>query len=162
MDCSPPGSSVHGDSPGKNNGGGCHALLQGIFPTRGSNPGLPHYRRILYHLSHQGSPRIPEWVPYPFFRGNFQTQESNQGLLNCRQILYQLSYPGSCKTPVPGQIQCRSAPSMPALLDGSCHETHLHVRNDPQLTLGSTVCRQMVVRRYMVPHLAFCLWSIRT
>ena len=40
MDCSPPGSSVHGDSPGKNTGVGCHALLQGVFPTQGSNPGL--------------------------------------------------------------------------------------------------------------------------
>ena len=36
MDCSPPGSSVHGDSPGKNTEVGCHALLQGIFPTQGS------------------------------------------------------------------------------------------------------------------------------
>ena len=54
MDCSPPGSSVHGDSPGKNTRVGCHAFLQGIFPTQGSNPGLLHYRRILYHLSHQG------------------------------------------------------------------------------------------------------------
>ena len=35
---------------------GCHALLQVIFPTQGSNPGLPHCRQILYHLSHQGSP----------------------------------------------------------------------------------------------------------
>ena len=34
MDCSPPGSSVHGDSPGENTGVGCHALLQGIFPTQ--------------------------------------------------------------------------------------------------------------------------------
>ena len=49
-DCSPPGSSVHGDSPGKNTGVGCHALLLGIFPTQGSNPGLPHCRQILYHL----------------------------------------------------------------------------------------------------------------
>ena len=44
MDCSPPGSSVHGDSPSKNTGVGCHALLQGIFPTQGSNPGVPHCR----------------------------------------------------------------------------------------------------------------------
>ena len=36
---------------------GCHALLQGIFPTQGLNPGLLHYRRILYCLSHEGSPR---------------------------------------------------------------------------------------------------------
>ena len=58
MDCSPPGSFVHGNSPGKNTGVGCHALLQGIFPTQGINPGLPHCRQILYHLSHQGSPII--------------------------------------------------------------------------------------------------------
>ena len=38
MDCSPPGSSVHGYSPGKKTGVGCHALLQWIFPTQGSNP----------------------------------------------------------------------------------------------------------------------------
>ena len=43
------------NSPGKNTGVGCHSVLQGIFPTQGSNPGLPHCRRILYHLSHQGS-----------------------------------------------------------------------------------------------------------
>ena len=57
-DCSPPGSSVHGDSAGKNTGVGCHALLQGIFLTQGSNPGLPHCRWIPYHLSHQGSPLL--------------------------------------------------------------------------------------------------------
>ena len=56
VDCSLSGSSVHGDSPGKNTGVGCHALLQRIFPTQGSNSGLPHYRQILYHLNHQGSP----------------------------------------------------------------------------------------------------------
>ena len=56
MDCSTPGSSVHGDSLGKNTGGGCHFLLQGIFPTQGSNPGLLNCRWILNHLSHQESP----------------------------------------------------------------------------------------------------------
>ena len=55
MDCSLPGSSVHGDSPGKNTGVDCHALLQGIFPTQGSNPGLLHCSRILYQLINQGS-----------------------------------------------------------------------------------------------------------
>ena len=55
MNCSPPGFSVYGDSPGKNTGVGCHAVLQGIFPTQGSSPGLPHCRQILYHLSHQGT-----------------------------------------------------------------------------------------------------------
>ena len=47
---------VHGDSPGKNTGVGCHAFLQGIFPTQGSNPGLLHCRQILYWLSHERSP----------------------------------------------------------------------------------------------------------
>ena len=70
MDSSPPDSSVHGDSPGKNTGVSCHALLQGIFPSQGSNLGLPHRRQILYCLSHQGSPRILEWVAYPFSRGS--------------------------------------------------------------------------------------------
>ena len=41
--------------PSKNTGVSCHALLQGIFPTQGSNPVLPHCRQTLYHLSHQGS-----------------------------------------------------------------------------------------------------------
>ena len=66
MDNSPPVSSVHKDSLGKNTGVGGHALLQDIFPTQVSSPGLPHCRQILYHLSHQRIPRILEWVAYPF------------------------------------------------------------------------------------------------
>ena len=54
MDCSPPGSSVHGDSPGKNPEVSCHALLQGILPTQESNWGLLPCRQILYQLSCQG------------------------------------------------------------------------------------------------------------
>ena len=68
VECNLPGSSVHGDSSGKNTGVRCPALLQGIFPIQGSNPGLQHCRQILYHLSHEGSPRILEWVVYPFSR----------------------------------------------------------------------------------------------
>ena len=55
MNCSPPGSSVHGISR-ENTGVGSHSLLQGIFPTQALNSGLLHCRRLLYHLSHQGSP----------------------------------------------------------------------------------------------------------
>ena len=58
MDCSPPASSVHGDSPGKNTGMGYHFLLQEIFPTQVSNLGLPHCKQTLYHLSHQGSSAV--------------------------------------------------------------------------------------------------------
>ena len=51
MNCSPVGLFF----PGKNTGVDSHFLLQGIFPTQGSNLGLPHCRQILYHLSYQGS-----------------------------------------------------------------------------------------------------------
>ena len=57
------------NSPGQNTGPGGHSLLQGIFPTQGLNPGLPHCWQILYQLTHKGSPRILEWVAYPFSRG---------------------------------------------------------------------------------------------
>ena len=52
-------------SPGQNTGVGSLSLLQEIFPTQGSNPGLPHCRQILYQLSHKGNPRILEWVTNP-------------------------------------------------------------------------------------------------
>ena len=55
MDCSPPGSSVHGISWAKDTAMGCRFLLQGIFPTQRLNLGLLHCRQILYHLSHEGS-----------------------------------------------------------------------------------------------------------
>ena len=60
--------------PSQNTGVGSLSLLQGIFPTQGLNPGLPHYRRILYQLSHKGSPRVLEWVAYPFSRGSSQSR----------------------------------------------------------------------------------------
>ena len=53
------------NSPDKNSGVGNHSLLQGIFQTQGSNLGLLHYRKILYHLSHQGSPMTPLWQSIP-------------------------------------------------------------------------------------------------
>ena len=93
IDCSPPDSSIHRDSPGKNTGVGCHALFQGILPTQGLSPVLLHCSRILYSEppgksknNGVGSLSLLHWI--------FPTQESNWGLLHCRQILYQLSYPG--------------------------------------------------------------------
>ena len=97
VDYIPPGSSVHGDSPGKSIGVGCHALLQGIFPTQGSNPGLPRWGQIPYHLSLQGRPRITGVGSLPLLQGNFLTQEPNQALLHCRGILSQLSSQGSVR-----------------------------------------------------------------
>ena len=58
------------DSLGQNSEVGSLSLLQGIVPIQGLNPGLLHCRQILYQLGHKGSPRILEWVAYPFSRGS--------------------------------------------------------------------------------------------
>ena len=73
MDCSLPGSSVQWDSPAKNTGVGCHFLLQGIFPTQGSNVPLlclPHWQAGSLPLAPPGKPSfctslwfIPLWLP---------------------------------------------------------------------------------------------------
>ena len=81
MDCSPSGSSIHGDSPGKNTGVGCHNLLQGIVSTQGFNPVFPCCRWIVYHLSYQGSLRILEWVAHPF--PNRSSQPRNRTRVSC-------------------------------------------------------------------------------
>ena len=69
------------NSPGKNTGVGSLSLLQGIFPIQGSNLDLPHCRRIPYQLSHKGSPRILEWVAYPFSSGS--SRPRNQTGVSC-------------------------------------------------------------------------------
>ena len=58
-------------SPGQNTGVGSLSLLQGIFLTQGLNEGLLHCRQILNQLNHKGSPRILEWVAYPFSSRSF-------------------------------------------------------------------------------------------
>ena len=60
------------NSPDQNTEVDSLSLLHVIFPTQGLNPGLLHCRRILYQLSHKGSPRILEWVAYPFSSGSSQ------------------------------------------------------------------------------------------
>ena len=95
------------NSPGQNTGVGNRSLLQGIFPTQGSNPGLPHCRQILYQLCCNGSPRILEWVAYPFSRGSSQPRNWTGDLLDCSRILYQLSYQKSegHKTQAPSKLR---------------------------------------------------------
>ena len=69
------------NSPGQNTEVGSLPLLQGIFPNQGSNPGLPHCRQILYQLSYNGSPRLLEWVAYPFSSGS--SRPRNQTQVSC-------------------------------------------------------------------------------
>ena len=61
------------DSSGKNTGASCHALLQGIFPTQGSNPGLSHCRRVLYYLT-PGKPKNTGVGSLSLLQGIFLTQ----------------------------------------------------------------------------------------
>ena len=92
------------NSPSQNTRVGSLSFLQGICPTQGLNPGLLYGRRILYQLSHNGSPRTLEWVADPFSSGS--SWPGNQTGVSCIagrflpamvkvRILYQLSYQGS-------------------------------------------------------------------
>ena len=69
------------NSPGQNTGVGSLSLLQGMFLSQRSMWGLPHCRRILYQPSHKGSPRILEWVAYPFSSGS--SRPRNRTRLSC-------------------------------------------------------------------------------
>ena len=69
------------NSPGQKTGVDSLSLLQGIFPTQELNLGLLHYRWILYQLSHMGSPRILEWVAFPF--SSRSSQPRNQTRVSC-------------------------------------------------------------------------------
>ena len=85
------------DSSDKNTGVGCCALLQGIFPTQGSIPGLLQCRQIFFFLPADppGKPKNTGRGSLSLLQGIFLTQKLNQGLLHCRWILYQLTYLGS-------------------------------------------------------------------
>ena len=83
MDCNLPGSSVHGDSAEKNTGVSCHALLQGVFPTQGSNPGLLHCWWDSLLSEPPGKPKHTGVAGLSLLQGIFLNQELNQGLLHC-------------------------------------------------------------------------------
>ena len=74
---------------------GCCALLQGIFPTQGSNPGLPALQEDSWLPEPPGKPKNIGVGSLFLLQGIFPTQESNWGPLHCRWILYKLNYQGS-------------------------------------------------------------------
>ena len=86
--------TVHGYSPGQDTGVGSLSLLQGIFQTQGSNPGLPTLQADSLPAEPQGKPKNTGGGSLSLLQQVFPTQELNQGLLHCRQILCQLSYEG--------------------------------------------------------------------
>ena len=95
MECSPPGSSVHGVSPGKNTGVGCHALPPGDLPSPETEPRLLTLQVDSLPSEPPGKPKNTGVGSLSLLQGIFPTQEFNRGLLHCRQILYQLNYQGS-------------------------------------------------------------------
>ena len=93
---------------------GSHSLLQGIFPTQGSNLGLLHCRQIHYHLSHQGSPRILEWLSYPFSRGS--SPPRNWTWISCIAGRFLTSWPTNTLLTAEEAV-CMHAQSCPTLCD---------------------------------------------
>ena len=83
------------NSLGQNTGVGSLSLLQGIFPTQGSNSDLLRFRLILELSEPPGKPKNTRVGNLSLLQGTFLTQRSNQGLLHCRWILSQLNYQGS-------------------------------------------------------------------
>ena len=104
MGCSPPGSSVHGVSPGKNTGVGCYALLQGIFLTQGSNLHLLrllHWQMVSLPPHHLGSPWKETLILLTYINSSHKQQELQKTYLksNLTMTMYanslklQIEYP---------------------------------------------------------------------
>ena len=91
------------DFPGKSAGMGCHFLLQGIFPTQGSNPGLPYCRQMLYCLSHPGSPETGGgWAEF----SRVDKYQSSSGLSRQTMILFKVKW-----RELPGGPEVKTSPS---------------------------------------------------
>ena len=95
MDCSLPDSFIHGDSPGKNTGVGCHALPQGNLPNPGMELRSPALQVDSLPSEPPEKPKNTGVGSLSLLQGIFLTQESNWGVLRCRWILYLLSFQGS-------------------------------------------------------------------
>ena len=121
----PTGSSIHGDSPGKSTGVGCHALLQGILPTQGSNPGLPHFRQILYWLS---SPGRPYWTSQSYLRPFHKVS------LLLEMLVLHSHYPPNVKS----QLKCYSLKEIS--LTSSLSQFSLYITTHSWLYLPHVSC----------------------
>ena len=86
-DCSPPGSSVHEDPPGRNTGVGCPALLQGIFPTQGSNQVSCTAGGFFTIWATREAQEYWGGEPLPS-PGDLPGSELNRGLLHSRRIFF--------------------------------------------------------------------------
>ena len=94
MDSNPPGSSVHGNSPGQNTGVG-YLTSSVDLPNPGVEPSSPALKADSLPFDPPGKPKTTRVGSLSFLQGNVPTQELNQGLLQCKHIIYQQSYQGS-------------------------------------------------------------------
>ena len=94
MDSNPPGSSVHGNSPGQNTGVG-YLTSSVDLPSPGAEPSSPALKADSLPFDPPGKPKTTRVGSLSFLQGNVPTQELNQGLLHCKHIIYQQSYQGS-------------------------------------------------------------------
>ena len=94
MDSNPPGSSVHGNSPGQNTGVG-YLTSSVDLPNPGVEPSSPALKTDSLPFDPPGKPKTTRVGSLSFLQGNVPTQELNQGLLHCKHIIYQQSYQGS-------------------------------------------------------------------
>ena len=94
MDSNPPGSSVHGNSPGQNTGVG-YLTSSVDLPNPGVEPSSPALKADSLPFDPPGKPKTTRVGSLSFLQGNVPTQELNQGLLHCKHIIYQQSYQGS-------------------------------------------------------------------
>ena len=121
IDCSPPGSSVHEDSPVKNTGVCCHVLLQGIFPTQGLNLDPPNCGQILYLLGYQGSPTQgirSDQISHSVMSDSLQPHESQHARPPCPSPT-----PGVHPYSRPSSRWCHPAISSAVVLFSSCPQS---------------------------------------
>ena len=115
------------NSPGQNTGVGSLFLLQGIFPTQGSNPGLLYYRQILYQLSHNRSPRILECIAFPFSRR--YSWPRNQTRVSCiaGRFFTNWAIREACNLMITSNLSPHPNPTLPLGLLSSQNFTYLRL-----------------------------------
>ena len=117
------------DFPGNSTGVDCHFLLQRIFPNQGLNPGLPHCRQTLYHLSHQGSPfkvlstiiLIEQFLPFKSFEVAYPKSTISSVQSFSRVQLYVTPSTAAHRLPCPSQSPRACSNSCPS--SWWCHPT---------------------------------------
>ena len=139
------------NSPGQDTRESSLSLLQVIFPTQESNPGLPHCRLILYHVSHKGSPRILEWVAYPF--SSRSSQPRNWTGVSCIAGRFLTSWATKIKQVTISSHLCPCPGPSPCVCTYVCMCEHLCA------SVCAFLCVSVCPFVCVCVHLCVCLWA---